>query len=149
MIGMKLDRAGGGLLGERIRDIHSLEDIAVTVAPTGEIARFAAVISGMDPFIVEVPLDKMGGLLREINSASCQMINRQRLSIDRGSSQMLELCHTAQRPDGYQLLHDPLTDDLIFCFQFRNHAPVVLRTELGLAMENMAHTMRYLKAAAH
>lgn len=109
-----------------------------SVATDGSGTLFDLAFTNQKPFRLLVPFNGMPAIFSEIRHAQVLMIQRQRMHLDRGAEQMLELCETALRPSHLDVLVDPHNGDRLFIHQFEHHAPVAFRVSPVDVMANLA-----------
>src|SRR6185369_1550755 len=101
---------------------EKLLGLKAQVEPDGSATSLTCCFTNGPAFRVVVRFDEMAPILNTIRQAANLMVNRSSWAPDGGARRLLELCATALRPIGNEVVIDPMTGDRLFILQFADHS---------------------------
>ena len=135
---------------ERPREVYEvIERFDTKVAPKGDAALYVVQFEGGRTLKLRIQIEQIGALQNSLKQSYNALAVEQRWKPQIGGDALWNLIQSAQTPDGFDIMTDPLNGDLVFVYRFRNQAPMALRVDLAKCLENMGHASRMIRALAN
>lgn len=98
---------------------------------------------------VRVPIEAIGGIQSTLRQSYNALAGRRTLNPESDAERVWAIIKSAQRPDGFDMMQEPISGDLVFVYRFRNQAPMALRVDMAMCIENMANATRMIRSLSH